>query len=165
MAMVDQLLFIKTFRERQAETVLQRSRLSLAQAHQLEEQAQLELERFIAQATEDELRWYRQLCERVVKLRDIEEVQTDVAILRAEEAERARARDAATQQREQAQSAFTQASQQMKEASTARNKFEELARQHHALVAKEAERKEDLELEELAGIVREREEVDLQEHG
>lgn len=165
MAMVDQLLFIKTFRERQAETVLQRSRLSLAQAHQLEEQAQHELERFIAQATEDELRWYRQLCERVVKLRDIEDVQTDVAILRAEEAERARARDAATQQREQAQSAFTQASQQMKEASTARNKFEELARQHHALVAKEVERKEDLELEELAGIVREREEVDLQEHG
>lgn len=165
MAMVDQLLFIKTFRERQAETVLQRSRLSLAQAHQLEEQAQQELERFIAQATEDELRWYRQLCERVVKLRDIEDVQTDVAILRAEEAERARARDAATQQREQAQSAFTQASEQMKEASTARNKFEELARQHHALVAKEVERKEDLELEELAGIVREREEVDIQEHG
>ncbi len=165
MAMVDQLLFIKEFREQQAETALQKSRLALADARRQEELAQQELERFIAQAREDELSWYRELCSRVVKLRDIESVQTDVAILRAQEAARAQQRDAAVTHREQAQSSFSQATQHMKEASTARNKFEEMARQHHALVAKEAERKEDLELEELASIVREREEVDLQVDG
>ena len=55
MAMVDQLLFIKEFRERQAETAFQKSRMALAEAHRQEELARQELERFIAQAREDEL--------------------------------------------------------------------------------------------------------------
>jgi len=159
MSMIDQLLYIKEFREQQAETALQKSRLILADAHQQENLARETLEVFVAQAREDELLWYRELCERVVKLRDIEEVQLDVAILRAEEAARQQDLDRAQNEREQAQVAFNSATHVMREASTARNKFEELALSHHAALSKEAERKEDLELEELAGIVREREEL------
>ncbi len=159
MSMIDQLLYIKHFREQQAETAMQKSRMVLAQAHRLEDDAQQELTRFVEQAQKDELAWYQALCERIVKVRDIEDVQTDVAILRAEEAQRARELEQAQQAREQAQSSFNTATQVLRDASTARNKFEELAMRHHEALIKEAERKEDLELEELAGIVREREEM------
>jgi type III secretion protein O len=159
MSMIDQLLYIKDFRERQAETAMQKSRLVLTEAHRAEDEAQQELDRFVQQAQEDERAWYQALCERVVKLRDIEDVQTDVAILRAEEAQRAKELDQAQQARVQAQSSFNLATQALREASTARSKFEELADRHHEALNKEAERKEDLELEELAGVVREREEM------
>ncbi|MEK0416850.1 MAG: hypothetical protein RI949_856 [Pseudomonadota bacterium] len=159
MAMIDQLLTIKSFRERQAETALHKTRVELADAHRIEEVAEHDLHTFMRQAQEDEIRWFEELCSRVVKLRDIEEVQTDVAILRAEQAHKEQELEQAQARRAQAQSTFNQATQVMKEATTAREKFEELAQQHHAALGKEAERKEDLELEELASIVREREEL------
>ena len=158
MAMVDELLYIKTFREQQAETALQRSRTELRLAHQAEDVARDERDEFARQAVEDELRWYRELCERLVKVRDIEDVQLAVSMLRMREIEFEKALEAKQREREQAQQVFHTASDHLKQASTARNKFEELARQHHVAVARESERKEEMELEELAGIVREREE-------
>ncbi len=157
--MIDQLLTIKAFRERQAETALHKTRAELAEAHRVEQSAELDLQTFMRRAQEDEIRWFDELCARVVKLRDIEQVQTDVAILRAEQATKEQELEQAQALRVQAQSTFNQATQVMKDATTAREKFEELAQQHHAALGKEAERKEDLELEELASIVREREDL------
>ena len=156
MAMIDELLFIKTFRERKAETALQRSRLVLVDAQRQEDTARQTLERFIEQATEDELRWYRELCARLVKQHDIEVVQQDVAIQRAEEQAYLRELEAAAAAHVSAQAAFNQATTVLRDACTSRSKFDELARLHHDTVAREAERVEELELEEVAGIVRER---------
>lgn len=158
MAMVDELLYIKSFRERQAETAMQRSRTELRLAHEAEDQARTERDDFARQAEEDELRWYHELCERLVKVRDIEDVQHAVAALRLREAEFEQALVNREQEREQAQHGFKAATDHLKQASTARSKFQELAREHHLAVSREAERKEELELEELAGVVREREE-------
>jgi type III secretion protein O len=58
----------------------------------------------------------------------------------------------------QARENFDTSTRKMRDASTAREKFVELARNFHILETREAERKEELELEEVASIVREREE-------
>lgn len=158
MAMVDELLYIKTFREQQAETALQRSRADLRLAHAAEDQARTDRDDFARQAVEDELRWYRELCERLVTVRDIEDVQLAVAGLRQREAQLQQMLEERQRQRQDSQQRFHQASEHLKQASTARSKFVELAREHHLAVSREAERKEEMELEELAGVVREREE-------
>lgn len=158
MAMVDELLYIKSFREQQAETDLQRSRADLRIAHAAEDDARIERDEFARQAQEDELRWYRELCEKLVRVRDIEDVQLAVAGLRQREAHLQQVLEQRERDREQSQQRFHQASDHLRQASTARSKFEELAREHHLAVSREAERKEEMELEELAGVVREREE-------
>lgn len=158
MAMVDELLFIKEFRERKAETELQRSRARLSAAVQAERQAQDTLETFVAHASAEELRMYQELCARIVKLRDIQNVHGEVAALRLQEQAHAQALTERQQQHVQAREGFDTDTRKMRDASTAREKFVELARNFRMLAAREAERKEELELEELASVVREREE-------
>lgn len=158
MAMVDELLFIKKFRERKAETELQKSRVRLGVAAQSERTAEQVLQAHIERAWAEELRLYADLCARIVKPRDIADVQQDVAQMRMEEMTHQQSLAQAQEQHKSAQDDFQLNTRKMREASTAREKFVELARTHHLLVAREAERKEDLELEELASVVREREE-------
>ena len=158
MAMIDELLFIKEFRERKAETELQKSRAQLGSAVQAERQAQDELEQFVAHATAEELRMFNDLCSRIVKLRDINDVHTEIAALKQQEMSHEDELKVRQQQHVQAREHFDTSTRKMREASTAREKFVELARNFHVLAAREAERKEELELEELASVVREREE-------
>jgi type III secretion protein O len=158
MKMIDELLFIKEFRERKAETELQKSRVRLSTAAQAERDAEKTLQDFIAHATAEELRLFDDLCSRIVKLRDINEVHTEVAGLKYKEQAHAQALDQRQQQHVQARQDFDQSTRKMRDASTAREKFVELARNFHIMETREAERKEELELEEVASIVREREE-------
>ncbi len=158
MAMIDELLFIKEFRERKQETELQKSRARLGSAAQQERQAETTLQNHVAHATHEELRLFADLCARIVKLKDISDVHSEVAAMRQQEMQHQQALEAAQQQHTEAQDDFQHNTRKMREASTAREKFVELARTHHMLEAREAERKEDLELEELASVVREREE-------
>jgi type III secretion protein O len=160
MGMLDELLYIKTFREGQAETAMLVSRAHLAEAHRQESNAQQELSRFQAAAREDELSWYRSLCQRIVRPQEIADVQLDVAILRAEEQARAESLAQAEQQRAQAQTGYTDANEHLREASATRNKFEELASQHNAAERREQERREEQELEEVAGNPRRRDDDD-----
>jgi type III secretion protein O len=158
MAMIDELLFIKEFRERKAETELQKSRARLSAAVQAEQEAKATLERFIEHATAEELRMFADLCSRVVKLRDINDVHSEVAALKYKEQAHQQELEGRQKQHVQARDDFDGSTRKMREASTAREKFVELARNFHWLAAREAERKEELELEELASVVREREE-------
>lgn len=158
MTMINELLFIKEFRERKAETELQTSRARLSSAAHAEREAEQLLETFIAHATQEELRMYEDLCSRVVRPRDITDVHTEVSYLKAQEIGHRQDLESRQQQLEQARVVFNDSTRKMRDASTAREKFGELARTHHTLMAREAERKEELELEELASIVREREE-------
>lgn len=158
MKMIDELLFIKEFRERKAETELQKSRVRLSTAAQAERDAEKTLQDFIAHATTEELRLFQDLCSRIVKLRDINDVHTEVAALKQQEMSHAEELKARQQQHVQARENFDTSTRKMRDASTAREKFVELARNFHILETREAERKEELELEEVASIVREREE-------
>jgi len=157
-AMVDQLLFIKEFREQKAETELQKSRVRLAEAHRVEDETQRTRDEFFEFSRREELRWYDDLCSRLVTVRDITHVQEDVAGLRATERGHDEALEKAAAQRAQAQAHFAGATQTRRDAQAAREKFVEIATSFHALAAKEAERREELELEELAGQRRDREE-------
>ena len=154
MAMIDELLFIKQFREKKAEKEFQNARLALAEAKKAEETATQTLNAFQLQAELDELAWYRDLCARVVKPREIADVQEDVAMLRATEQMHANVLQKAEQQHASALAAQVQANLLMREASKAREKFTELASNYHLIEAKEAERKEELELEEVSGNIR-----------
>lgn len=158
MAMLDELLFIKEFRERKAETELQKSRMRLGAAEQIEREAEKTLQAYVEQAIAEELRLYADLCVRIVKPRDIADVQGEVAAMRLQEMQHQQALESAEQQHVLAKDDFQLSTRKMRDASTAREKFVELARNHHMLEARESERKEDLELEEVASIVREREE-------
>jgi hypothetical protein len=158
MAMIDELLFIKEFRERKAETELQTSRSRLGAAAHAEREAEKTLQAYAAQAMAEELRLYADLCVRIVKPRDISDVQGEVAAMRIQELQHQQELEAAEKNHELALDHFQLSTRKMREASTAREKFVELARTHHMLEAREAERKEDLELEELSSVVREREE-------
>ena len=158
MAMIDELLFIKKFRERKAETELQKSRARLGAAALSEKEAETVLQGHIEQSLAEELRLYADLCVRIVKPRDIADVQGEVAAMKMQEISHQQSLETAQQQHVVAQDDFQLSTRKMRDASTAREKFVELARNHHILVAREAERKEDLELEELASVVREREE-------
>lgn len=151
MSMMDQLLFIKSFREGQAQTKMQRCRAEHLDAQAREQATRQALEQFITQAREDEARWYRDLCDRLVKLSDIETVQQDIAILRAEQLAREEAVRAQAALTESARLAFSESALALREASAARNKFEELRRNEREAFARESERREELELEEVAG--------------
>ena len=110
------------------------------------------------QAREDEARWYRELCDRLVRLSDIESLQQDIAILRAEEVAHEDEVKAKMAQTEAAREALSASTNALREATAARNKFEELRRRERDAVAREFERREELELEEVAGNRRDREE-------
>jgi type III secretion protein O len=164
MAMIDELLFIKKFRETKAEKEFQKARQALLEAHKAQELASQELQSFQWQAEQSEQAWYRDLCSKVVTVRDISHVQEDVAMLRQTEQEYAQRLRKAEQQHVQAKDHQVQANTRMREATKAREKFTELARNHHGIVAKEAERKEELELEEVSGKGRKNDDWSPQSH-
>ncbi len=157
MAVLDELLSIKDFRQRQADAALQAARARLAEAHRDEDRKRHDLERFTQQAEADMTAWYQALFSRQVKVRDINDLHLDIAILRAEEEAHRRVHDEALKGLQTAQQSHHSATDTLREATTVRDKFLELARRHNAALAKELERREELEFEELASIVRERE--------
>jgi type III secretion protein O len=154
---LDELLSIKRFREQQADAGLQVARGILSEAHRGEQQREHALAEFRDYARIEEDTLYRQVINRRVKVNDIFRLHEDLAILRAAEAQHEADLQNARSVREDAQKRHIEAQGTAREARTTREKFTELVTRHHAGVAKEAERREELEFEELAGIVRERE--------
>jgi type III secretion protein O len=165
MAMVDELLFIKKFREQKAEKEMLRARFDLQQAHERQEEAKDSLQVFRVRAHADELRWYGDLCSRLVKPREILAVQEDVAVLRANETQLAIGLEHAQGEQAAAQQRFAGATDQHRLATAAKNKFVELAESFHVAEARERERREELELEEVAGQARMRDGIEEQDHG
>lgn len=161
--MIDELLFIKRFRESKAETELKRSRGELVLAQHAEQAAERALTDYLDWAQAQERAWYADLCSRVVKLREIAAVQEDVVALKAGEREHREALDTQQKAHELARQHMDRSVRHMREASTAREKFVELARNFHWLATREQERKEELELEELASVRREREDWETQD--
>ena len=157
MKMLTSLLAIKRFREGQAETAMRQRRESLAQAEQQRIAAEELLAQLLAEGVIAEQRLYADLCSRLVLQAEIEDVRLQVAALRQREQHQQDARDAAEREQEAAQQHFDQARQRHREAARQTSKFIELSSSFAATEAQEAERREDLEMEEAASAGRERE--------
>ncbi len=162
MSMFKELLAIKRFREGQAELRVARERTSHQQAELARVAAQQTLERFRLEAVERELGMYADLCSRVVKLRDIEDVMQGVATLRDTEHQREKDVERADEQVDHALKALATARESHRLATRMTEKFVELAQIHLDQHLREQEYKEDQEMEEAASVRRDRE--DWEEH-
>jgi type III secretion protein O len=168
MSMFTELLAIKRFREGQAELRVARERTSHQQAELARVAAQETLERFKLEAIERERQMYADLCSRVVKLRDIEDVMQGVSSLRQTEQQRQTDVERADEVVENALKALATARESHRLATRMTEKFVELAQIHLDQHLREQEYKEDQEMEEAASVRRDREdwedhvEVDLE---
>ena len=99
---------------------------------------------------------YARLCAQVVKLRDIEDVRGEVAQLRMREDQQEQNVERAFENQTEQDAKLEVARGKHKEAARQKSKFVDLASNHASEVMREAERKEDLEMEEVASIKRDR---------
>ena len=86
MSVFRELLAIKAFRESQAEAAVRVQRDALREAREAREAAEALLQRLLREGLEQEMQLYRDLCARIVRLREIEDVQLAVVGLRQREA-------------------------------------------------------------------------------
>lgn len=156
MQIFQELLSIKTFREGKAELEVRRQRHVLLDAQTHLQAMSDQLARYRLFAVDEEKRLYTELCARVVRLRDIEDVQLSVVGLRDQERrhEEAEAQARKTEQAEQQR--LEEAKLRHQEAARMKQKFVEFARIHAEAQIKELERKEDAEMEEVAETRRDR---------
>ncbi|GAB1387141.1 hypothetical protein MASR1M59_22890 [Melaminivora sp.] len=157
MSVFRELLAIKSFRENQAEGAVRQQRLALAQAQAASQAAQELLERLLREGVEIEQQLYRDLCARLVRLREIESVQQDVAGLRQREAAQQQQLEQAQAEQQRQDDKLLQARAAHQEASRQKSKFVDLAQNWEQLQQRESERREDLEMEEAASVARDRE--------
>jgi type III secretion protein O len=162
MKVFDELLAIKRFREGQAELAVARQRQLHAEAERQRDTAREQLAEYKiwAQRQEDEL--YEDLCSRVVRVSEIEDVLDGVTELREGERERETRVETAVEQVNTEAEALVQRRLVHRTATRMVEKFVELARVHLVEYLHEVERKEDLEMEEAASISRDRN--DWEEH-
>ena len=162
MSFFKELLAIKNFRESKAEINVGKQRMVLAQAviqRDASEEALL-IHQEVSVRQEREL--YDDLCSRLVRLSAIENVQHQVASMRDLEQRHIQTLAQAEKFR-LAQEAQLQTLRHVhKDASRAKQKFVEFAQVYTDEQAKEFERKEDAEMEEVAELRRDR--VDWEEH-
>lgn len=157
MSIFHELLAIKAFREGQAESAVRLQRQALADAVAAREAAEQLLARLLREGVEIEQEMYRALCSRVVRLREIEDVQLSVAELRQREAAQQEAVQASERvQLEQSQK-LEAARVTHQDAARQKSKFVDLAHNYAVGQLREAERREDLEMEEVASLTRDRE--------
>lgn len=156
--MMQELLAIKRFREGQAEMGVRQQRTKLQEREAALLQIQEELARMLEAALRSEKALYADLCTRLVKLRDLEDASQFVAALKQQEFIQRDAVHAAENVLAQAEQALVAARSAHQDAIQQTSKFLELAERFDVLAAQEAERKEDLEMEEVASITRDKEE-------
>lgn len=162
MSVFDELLAIKRFRENQAELAVARQRRRMVEADEAREQARIALETYQRQAQEHEQAMYSDLCQRLVRVREIEQVLESVALLRAGERDHEKTLQQAVEKLEQEVRELTSRRDQHQQAVRMTGKFVELARVYLDAFLKALEQKEDLEMEEAASVARDRE--DWEQH-
>jgi type III secretion protein O len=162
-----ELLRIAGFRESKAETAVSAARGVVARAHEDEQAARRVLQEFLAYSERHERELYSDLCTRLIKLRELEEVQLSVLDLRNGERQREAAVEAARKAVEQAQAALEAAREVHRLAMRMKEKFVELASSYDEERMKELQRIEDLEMEEVHRVTLDREEREEweQSHG
>lgn len=120
----------------------------MAEANRSVEELEHKLEDFRQWADNHERSLFDDLCSRLVKLREIEELRHAVAELRNRERNLEQGVQDARGKRDQAARALDDAVTVHTDASRQTNKFKELSRVYSEEARLEQERKEDLEMEE-----------------
>ena len=162
MHIFQELLAIKRFREDQAALEVARQRQVLFQTQQRCAQEREQLARFREMSVQREQNMYQDLCSRLVRVGEIENVMQGVAELRQGERDREASVEQAVEQERQESVALDQRRDVHREAARVVQKFVELAGVHAAEHMRELELKEDLEMEEAASTARDRN--DWQQH-
>ena len=158
MSVFTELLRIAGFRESKAETEVSAARGVVAKAHDDRETARRVLDEFLLYSEKHERELYADLCQRVIKLRELEEVQIAVLELRNGERRREEAVEAALKALEKAQAALDAAREVHRLALRMKEKFLELASSYDEERVREIQRIEDLEMEEVHRVSLDREE-------
>ncbi len=160
MGMLDELLRLKVYRQDKAEMSLARCRLVFAEVMQRMQQAQQSLEDFQRWSAEHESGLYGAMYGRLVRPRDLEHVREDVVMLRVQERSLSESLTKVNTECTQAETAVRESRGVHELAMRSREKFVQLVRVEAEEFALESERKEDLELEDLYTIRRDREDWD-----
>lgn len=156
MSVFTDLLSIKRFREGKAELAVRGQRSVLAASTLQRDRAVKALQQFRDDALRHERALYADLCVRIVKLRDIEQVQRAVVDLRDQERHHEVVQQEAEQDRLHQAERLEVEKRQHEEACRIKEKFVELAQAFAEERDKELARREDAELEEIAELRRER---------
>ena len=152
----NEILSIKAFRETRAELTMLKQRSVFQMAGKMRDESEQALSAFRDYALNHERAIYADLCRHIVRLREIEDVQQEVVILRGTE----RGHEQTLQNAEQALATERKRLDEVREehtqASRMKQKFVELVNVYSEEQRMEFERKEDAELEEVAKLRRDR---------
>jgi hypothetical protein len=154
MALLDELLRLKSHREDKASRAVAADRAALAETERLEQAAGESLNDYRAWAEGHERERYEELCKRVVQPREIEWLRQDVAGLRHKETELEGLLAKAAERRGEAEQALARSREAHAQALRACEKFTRLAEVQAESERREAERLEDVEAEDLQGTRR-----------
>lgn len=151
MDVLKNLLRIKIFREEKAELAVARARHHLLERDKALDDARRALEDHLRACEAKEKAMYKELCSRLVLVKDIDEVTLDVKLMQEATTELEKKIEKAKEARAQAAEAVEVSRQVHRDAVRMREKFMELVRTVDEERAAELLRMEDLEMEEAAG--------------
>lgn len=150
MNILGDLLRIKEFRQDKAELEVSRARSELERATAALHEAREALEACRADCETRERALYTDLCSRVVRLADLDDVKLAVQLMQGEIHGHEEKVEQAEEARKSATEQLAQARRDYQEATRNREKFFELESQDQAERLLEAGRVEDIEMEEVA---------------
>ena len=146
------LLRIKIFREEKAERALAKARALLRAAEEAVEQAKKVLRDYREESRQREKALFADLCKRIVLLKDIQDVQIDIQLMKERIEELTGEVEQAKQRQEEAASHEREARAEHQFAVRMREKFSEMLRTVNEERDFELSRKEEMEVEEAAEI-------------
>ena len=146
--MLHELLKIKRIRENAAETEVLKCQNRVDAAEQQLQQKQQELEEYIDWRSKEEKRLYDNIINMEIRQNDLDNLKKKVAMLREKDATLQQEIAEAEKKLSEEQQALEQAQEEHTKAMQAVQKFEEFTKVQDAEARKEAERLEDLEMEE-----------------
>lgn len=156
MSMFSELLTIKRLRENEAELAFMRQRQRRTEAQERVDKARSRLQTFRNHARSQEQSMYEGLCERVVRVRDIETVLQEVAQLRKDEGFYESALQKADETLDQEIDALSECRRTHTHTVRQSNKFLELVKVYQNEETQLQNSQEDQELEEVAALTHDR---------
>ncbi len=152
MDVLSDLLKIKIFREEQAERALAKARALLRAAEEVVEHAKKVLREFREESRQRDKALFADLCKRIVLLKDIQDVQIDIQLMKERIEELSQELEQAKEKLESAAEHERGAREAHMFAVRMREKFSEMLRTVNEERDFELSRREELEVEEAAEI-------------
>jgi hypothetical protein len=157
MTMLNELLRLKVYREEKAEMGLARCRFAFAEVTRRADESREALTGYQRWSAEHELGLFGALYGRLVRARDLEYLREDVVVLRLKERTLQESLDTVEVEQGQAEVAVRESRAVHEQASRTREKFVQLVSLQSEEIRLETERREDIEMEDLYTIRRDRE--------